>query len=101
MIDALMQLFIVLCVFYAVVESTSEFTVLTTFRHDARSFTQGLEYYNGWLYESSGMYGSSSLQILHPDTGIVQKRIMLDKKYFGIFSTVLIVSIVTTTYVPR
>jgi glutamine cyclotransferase len=72
-----------LVMLFDVVLSQAEFNVLSVIHHDARTFTQGLEFHNGLLYESAGMYGHSSLQIIHPDTGALIKRKMLDKKYFG------------------
>jgi glutamine cyclotransferase len=43
--------------------------------HSTQSFTQGLIYYNGMLYESTGLYGQSSLQKLDANTGTVQKNL--------------------------
>lgn len=63
--------------------SDADFKVLSNFHHDSRTFTQGLEFHNGLLYESGGLYGQSSLQIIHPDSGALIKRTFLDKKYFG------------------
>ena len=37
----------------------------------------------GLLYESTGLYKESSIQILHPDTGAVIKKVSLPDKYFG------------------
>jgi glutamine cyclotransferase len=47
--------------------------VVKTIPHNTSSFTQGLIYYDGMLYESTGLYGQSSLQKIDPDTGIVQE----------------------------
>jgi glutamine cyclotransferase len=51
--------------------------------HDSSAFTQGLTYANGKLYESNGLYGESSIQILDPDTGHVKESISMDPMYFG------------------
>jgi glutamine cyclotransferase len=47
--------------------------IVNTLPHSTQSFTQGLIYYNGMLYESTGLYGQSSLQKLDANTGVVQK----------------------------
>ncbi|GAA0872386.1 glutaminyl-peptide cyclotransferase [Gangjinia marincola] len=38
------------------------FNIINTYPHDPTSFTQGLEFYNGELFESSGLYGKSVLK---------------------------------------
>lgn len=42
----------------------------SVFSHNYGLFTQGLQYYKGYLYESGGNYGQSTIQIIHPDTGL-------------------------------
>lgn len=49
--------------------------ILETLPHNTDSFTQGLLYYQGMLYESTGLYGQSSLQQLDARTGSVQKTL--------------------------
>jgi glutamine cyclotransferase len=46
--------------------------ILRTLPHDTKNFTQGLVYYRGMLYESTGLYGRSSLQRIDVHTGKVQ-----------------------------
>ncbi|MEE8408133.1 MAG: glutaminyl-peptide cyclotransferase [Myxococcota bacterium] len=43
--------------------------------HDTQAFTQGLLQYQGSLYESTGVYGSSSLRKVDPLTGSVLRRV--------------------------
>lgn len=64
-------------------EKVKSYDVINTLPHDTSCFTQGLEYHNGLLYESTGMTGHSCLQIVHPDTGKVLKRVYIDKTFFG------------------
>src|SRR5208282_6534812 len=45
------------------------YKVLNVYPHDADDFTEGLVYHNGFLYESSGLYGNSSLRRVDLDTG--------------------------------
>ena len=53
------------------------------FPHDGSAFTQGLFYADGILYESTGLYGESTLRKVEIDTGEVLQRINLDSEYFG------------------
>lgn len=52
------------------------------YRHDVSSYTQGLFFHNGQLYETAGQYGESSLRKVDPATGKVLKRVNFPKKYF-------------------
>nr|WP_239552661.1 glutaminyl-peptide cyclotransferase [Oceanisphaera litoralis] len=51
--------------------------------HAADAFTQGLLLHDGYLYESTGLYGRSSLRKVNPQTGEVVQRLALDPAYFG------------------
>ena len=59
------------------------YKIVNTYPHDASAFTQGLEYYNGFLYESTGQYGKSSIRKVDLKTGKVLQNKDLDKQYFG------------------
>ena len=59
------------------------FTVVNTYPHDAHAYTQGLEYHDGFLYESTGQRGQSTLRKVELKTGKVVKKIDLPSKYFG------------------
>jgi glutamine cyclotransferase len=43
--------------------------------HSQQSYTQGLLYHDGKLYESTGGYGESSLQRINPESGAVEKHL--------------------------
>lgn len=58
-----------------------DYTVLASYPHYSRGFTQGLELYKGSLYESSGQYGSSFLIVGDLTTGI--KKRSLPKEIFA------------------
>lgn len=60
-----------------------KFEIINTFPHDNTSYTQGLEFYNGDLYESTGQYGESKLRKVNYKTGEVLKNIDLDAAYFA------------------
>jgi hypothetical protein len=43
--------------------------ILRSFQHDPHAFTQGVVVHKGRLYESTGMYGRSSVRIINPSNG--------------------------------
>lgn len=59
------------------------FEVTKTFPHDTDSFTQGLFYHGGVVYEGTGRYGKSRLIKLKLETGKKIRERHLDKAYFG------------------
>ncbi len=59
------------------------FKVVRTFPHDPNAFTQGLAYRNGFLYESTGLKGRSSLRKVRLETGEVIQRLDLAPAFFG------------------
>lgn len=65
------------------------YTVVATYPHDTASFTQGLEFYNGQLLESTGMEGHSKVMQVNLKTGKASKQITLDSALFGEGITVL------------
>lgn len=59
------------------------YEVVNTYPHDERAFTQGLFYHDGFLYESTGEYNSSSLRKVELATGKVLQKVDLPKDNFG------------------
>lgn len=59
------------------------YKVMHSYPHDSGAFTQGLVYLNGFLYESTGINGRSSLRKVRLETGEVLQRIDLPPEYFG------------------
>jgi glutamine cyclotransferase len=59
------------------------YTLVKTFPHDNTAFTQGLTIEGGKLYESTGQNNNSWIAEVAIATGIQDKKIQLDKKYFG------------------
>jgi len=57
--------------------------VQKTYPHDPYAFTEGLLYQNGFLYESTGLEGHSSIRKVRLTTGQVLQEHDLDPKYFG------------------
>src|SRR5258706_2337959 len=69
-------------------QKTGRIPVLTvklvrTYPHDPHAFTQGLEYYGGYLYESTGIAGQSTLRKVALDNGQVIQKVSLPSEYFG------------------
>jgi glutamine cyclotransferase len=65
------------------------FSIINTYPHDTSSFTQGLVWYKGSLYEGTGENGKSKLMKVDLKTGKAEKQISLDEKYFGEGITIL------------
>lgn len=59
------------------------YEILNTYPHDPKAYTQGLEFYNGTLYESTGKRGASTLRKVNYETGEVLQKIDLDNSVFG------------------
>jgi len=57
--------------------------IINVFPHDSGAFTQGLVFFNGELYEGTGLNGSSSIRRVELTTGKVLQRYDLPSKYFG------------------
>lgn len=65
------------------------YSVVGTYPHDTSSYTQGLEIYNGALYEGTGNYGFSKLLQVDLKSGKIAKALPLDRKFFGEGITIL------------
>ena len=77
------------------------YKVVNSFPHDTTSFTEGLEYHDGFIYESDGGYadlGGSSLRKAELRTGKVLQKVDLDPRYFAEGITVIGDKIVQLTY---
>jgi len=66
-----------------------KYRILNEYPHDINAYTQGLEFYKGILYESTGQYGQSKLRTLDYKTGEVLQNVNLDNAFFGEGLTVL------------
>ena len=76
-------------IFNNIIPSYYKYEVLNTYPHDITSYTQGLEFYNGELYESTGQRGESKLRKVNFETGEVLKNMNLEDEYFGEGLTIL------------
>jgi glutaminyl-peptide cyclotransferase len=57
--------------------------VLNSYPHDPKAFTQGLCFYNGELYESTGQYAESSLRKVDWQRGTVVKSVKVPSEFFA------------------
>jgi glutamine cyclotransferase len=57
--------------------------VVRSFPHDPDAFTQGLVFRDGFLYESTGRNGQSSLRKVEVETGKVVQRLGIGRQYFA------------------
>ena len=57
--------------------------VLHTYPHSPEAFTQGLLWHEGHLYESTGLYGESSLRRVALETGEVLQRRAIEPRFFA------------------
>jgi glutamine cyclotransferase len=74
------------------------FSLLAEYPHDNTAFTEGLEYIDGYLYESAGKYGQSDIRKTDLKSGKVLQSQKLDAKYFGEGITVFNGKIYQLTY---
>jgi glutaminyl-peptide cyclotransferase len=65
------------------------FQVVKSWPHDPAAYTQGLEFSNEILYESTGLFGKSSLRRVDLESGKVLQERDLPSEYFGEGITVL------------
>jgi len=59
------------------------YKVITTFKHNTSSYTQGLEFDKGILYEGTGQYGESMLMKYNLDKNELLQSINLPNEVFG------------------
>lgn len=62
---------------------------VNSFPHDTAAFTEGLQYIDGVLYESTGTEGKSTLRKVDLASGKIIKSLSLKPEYFGEGVTVL------------
>jgi glutamine cyclotransferase len=74
------------------------YEVVNAYPHDSDAFTEGLAFDNGFLYESTGLYGHSSLRRVSLETGEVLQVRVLPYQYFGEGITIYGDKIIQLTY---
>ena len=76
----LMSLLVLSCADAQVKEYSLE--VVAEYPHDTESYTQGLFFHDGQMYESTGLHGRSTFRKVDMQTGQALKRLDFDNKYF-------------------
>ena len=59
------------------------YEIINSYPHDTGAYTQGLEFHNGTLYESTGKKGASTVRKVNFETGEVLQQIDMDASVFG------------------
>ncbi|KQY30884.1 glutamine cyclotransferase [Caulobacter sp. Root487D2Y] len=59
------------------------YEVVRTYPHDPNAFTEGLFLRDGFLYESTGLEGASSIRKIVLETGGVENERSISSQYFG------------------
>ncbi len=59
------------------------YSVVNVYPHDPGAYTQGLLYRDGFLFESTGLNGRSTLRKVRLESGEVIQRFAVDAKYFA------------------
>ena len=72
--------------------------IVNEYPHDPGCFTEGLEYKDGYLYESAGNYGRSDIRKADLKTGKAALTHKMDARYFGEGLTILNGKIYQLTY---
>ena len=80
------------------VPAVISYDIVNEYPHDPGAFTEGLEYKDGFLYESTGQYGSSDIRKVELKTGKALLSTKLEAKYFGEGLTILDGKIFQLTY---
>jgi len=75
-----------------------ELVLIEVIPHDSNAFTQGLEFNENTIFESTGLYGHSRLRELDPRTGDVLREVAVDDAYFGEGITIFDSSVIMLTW---
>ena len=59
------------------------YKIINEYPHDINSYTQGLEFYDNRLFESTGLRGKSALKEIEFKTGKVIRNLSIDDSYFA------------------
>ena len=60
-----------------------KYKIVNTYPHDTKAFTEGLEFHDGVLFESTGQKADSYFRSVDYKTGKVIQQVDLPKEYFG------------------
>ena len=77
------------------------YEIIESYNHDEMAFTQGLEFIDGFLFESTGLFGESTLRKVDLKTGKVLEIIDLQEQYFGEGITIMNDRIIQLTWISN
>lgn len=66
-----------------VAQADTGWTLVKSYPHDPKAFTEGLLWADGGLYESTGLNGASDIRQVRLKDGKVLRRTAIDSQYFG------------------
>jgi glutamine cyclotransferase len=75
--------------------------IVNVYPHDENAFTEGLVFENGFLYESTGLYGNSTLRRVELETGKILQLHALNSQFFGEGITIVGNRIIQLTWQSR
>ena len=81
-----------------IVPAVISYDIVNEYPHDPAAFTEGLEYIEGFLFESTGQYRSSDVRKTDLKTGNVLLSKKMEDQYFGEGLTILNGKIYQLTY---
>ena len=64
-------------------QAVDSYRVVKAYPHDSQAFTQGLIYLDGYLYESTGLNGHSTLREVDLESGRVLREVDVPQQYFA------------------
>ena len=73
----------IVVLFSDLVPENYSYKVKNTYKHDIKSYTQGLFYFEGYLYEATGLKGESTVRKVKPETGEVVQSFAIPSDVFG------------------
>ena len=59
------------------------YQILQTYDHDPEAYTQGLLFHDGYLFESTGLFDTSTLRKVEVETGRVIAAVAIDPLYYA------------------
>lgn len=77
------------------------YQLINKYPHDNTCYTEGLQYVNGFLYESGGLYGKSDIRKTDLQTGKILQQKKLDARFFGEGITIMNGKMYQLTYRER
>ncbi len=82
----------------AIIEPFYSYKIAAVYPHDSSAFTQGLVYYNNYLYEGTGLYGNSTLRQVRLEDGLIRQVVTMPDQYFGEGIAIVDQSVVQLTW---